>query len=153
MAYATWTEVQKYLPPDSRNSEALENLAADLLDAEYRSINAKLGERYIVPFILADSPTAYALAKDLNAKFVAAKAMIAVRALQGDEDTATWYPDRLLEEANAALEQAAAGALYLSDAILSTTEGTEFRATDGYSDLSTTEQGYIDPWFERHDTW
>lgn len=153
MAYATWTEVQAFLPPDSQNSDALQNIAQDLLEVEYRAINGKLGERYVVPLVLADSPTAYAWAKDLNAKFVAAKAMIAARALSGAEDEATWYPDRLLKEAETDLALAASGGIFLDDATLSTEEGGQFRATDGYSDLNTTDQGYIAPWFKRSDTW
>jgi len=153
MAYATWTEVQKYLPPDSQKSEALENKAAELLAPEYRSINARLGERYVVPLTLADHPNAYAWATDLHAKFVAAKAMVAVRSLQGQEDGATWYPDRLLEEAEKDLQDAVEGRISLTDAVESSTEGGEFQAHDGYSDLTTTEQGYLEPWFTRHDTW
>jgi hypothetical protein len=153
IAYAEWADVQTFLPPDSQNSTALENAATVLLPVEYRAINARLGERFVVPFVLATQPNAYAWAKDINAKIVAAKAMLAVRSPQGEEDGASWYPDRLLAEANAALDAAASGNLYLSDATLSTTEATETRATDGYSDLSSTEQGYIAPWFERHDTW
>lgn len=153
MAYATWIEVQVFLPPDSASSTAVESKAHDLLEPEYRSINAKLSERYVTPFVEATSPEAYAWAQDLNAKFVAAKAMLAARAIAGDEEAVTWYPDRLLKEAEAALAAAAAGTITLSDATLSTTEGTEFRATDGYSDLTTTEQTAVGPWFKRSDTW
>jgi hypothetical protein len=153
MAYATWAEVQGFLPPDSRNSEALENTAEGLLEPVARRIDSKLGERYTVPLVLATSPVAYAWAKDLNAKFVAGHAMVAARALMGEEGEATWYPDRLLKEAEADLAAAASGAVYLTDAVLSTTEGGEFRATDGYSSLSTTNQGYIAPWFKRSDSW
>ena len=153
MAYATWTEVKVFLPPDSQDSPALQTQAGDLLQPAYRHINARLGERYVTPIVLADSPNAYAWATDVHAKLVAGQSLVAVRALQGEEGEATWYADRLIKDAEDALTAAVAGTINLSDAVDSTDDGGEFRVTDGYSDLTSTEQGYIAPWFKRSDTW
>lgn len=150
MSYCTWDDVSKELPAVLQDNADLAGHAEDMIAGEQALLDARLGERYVVPFVLATSPKAFAWAKKVLSKIVAARAYMSVRSVEGDEEAATWFPKALLASAEAEIERAVEGGAALSDAVEETDE-PERNPEDGYSDLTTTEQGYIAPWFKRQD--
>ena len=151
MSYCTWDDARKELPTALQDNSDLAGHADDLIAGEQALLDVRLGERYVVPFVLATSPIAFAWAKKVLGKIVAARAYMSVRSVEGDEEAATWFPKSLLAEAEAQIERVVSGAASLSDAVEATTTEPEKSAEDGYSYLTTAEQGYLDPWFTRQD--
>lgn len=151
--YCDWDDVRLELPSALADNADLSNHATDMIPGEQALLDARLGERYVVPFVAATSPIAFAWATKVLARIVAARAYMSVRAVEGDEEAATWFPKALLAQAEAEIERVAGGEASLSDAVEATATEPEKTAEDGYSYLTTTEQGYIAPWFKRQDEW
>ena len=152
MAYCAWKDVAEWLPEDWRSNSDINSAARRILEKEHTLLNARLGERYIVPFTLADNPEAYAWAKVILAKFVCAHALLLARAQEARDPEEQDWAARLLAEANEAIENMVHGEGYLSDAEVNPDEG-DVSVEDGYDSLDTTDQEYLEPWFTRQDEW
>ena len=152
MAYCTWDDIRRQLPETFRSDADIENAARQILAFESRDLDTRLGERYVVPFSESENPEAYDWARGILARIVAARALVIARAQEGGEDEATWFADRLLAAANAAIGEAVNGRRYLSDATLSAYEGL-IAPEDGYDTLDPADQDRLRPWFRRENEW
>jgi len=150
--YAEWSDIREYVPEEYRDEADLRSTATNLQQGCEDEIEDSLRSRWSMPVTLAANPKAYATVKDLCAKLTAARALIEWRASDDPEEPATWYADRMIADVRQALAEYQDGTRTFSDAS-PVSDGGGQDVEDGYDDLTTTEQTYLEPWFSRSDEW
>lgn len=152
MAYATMALVRDYLPARWRDDAELRARVEDVQPAAEDDVETALSARYTVPLVVGTSPNAYAVVQRLCARLVAARAIMAHRAQDVDEQAA-WYARDLERQVLRQLDAYQKGnALLPSDAVVNP-DPPGVNADDGYDDLTTTQQESIEPFFSRSKVW
>lgn len=152
MSYATTANVFARCPETvdsaqvaTSDSGTLTTLCTALLATNYARVNSRLSSRYSVPIVLATSPLAYAVVKDIERDLTAADLIDHIRESVSDNWQVLWYARNLRQRAEDLLAELVSGATLLSDAVESTVEG------GAIEDGETVDSLVAIPWFERGD--
>lgn len=151
MSYATKKLISDHIPRTFRTDQALIDACAEKQDDAENLVVGMLSTVYEFPLTAAANPVSYARVQGLCARLTAARGLKWFHADDMPEAVNAHARD-LEREVMEELRGLVSGNDMLTDATQSD-DGPGTDVEDGYSDLTTTEQGYVDAWFARSDEW